>query len=110
MLTNLDGYKLFHTPSNTRKGGTAMYINSNYDVFERNDLKSQTDLFETVWAEIKNTNSKNILCACVYRHPNNDLSDFLVYLEAALNTVMNKNKEIYICGDFNINLLKLDEN
>ena len=25
---NLDGYKLFHTPSNTRKGGTALYINS----------------------------------------------------------------------------------
>ena len=106
---NLDGYKLFHTPSNTRKGGTALYINSNYDVFERNDLKSQTDLFEAVWTEIKNTNSKNILCACVYRHPNNDLSDFLVYLEAALNIVKKENKEIYICGDFNIDLLKLDE-
>ena len=105
---SLDGYKPFYTPTNSSKGGTALYVSSNFNVFERNDLKAQTDLFESVWTEITNKSSKNIICGCIYRHPKNDLSDFLVYLESVLKTVSSENKEIYICGDFNIDLLKLD--
>ena len=67
-----------------------------------------TDLFESVWTEITNKSSKNIVCGCIYRHPKYDLSDFLAYLESVLKTVSSENKEIYICGDFNIDLLKLD--
>ena len=103
---NLTGYKHFHTPTSSRKGGSALYyVNSNYDVFERVDLKAQNELFETVWIEIKNKFSNNILCASVYRHPKSDLSDFPM-----LDIISKENKEAYICGDFNIDLLKLDEN
>ena len=66
---SMDGYKLFHTPTNSSKGGTAIYVNNDYDVFERADLKAQTDPYESVWVEIKNSNSKNIVCGCIYRHP-----------------------------------------
>ena len=34
-----DGYKFYNTPTNSQKGGTAMYINLDYDSFERTDLK-----------------------------------------------------------------------
>ena len=50
-----------------------------------------------------------LLCGCIYRHPTYDLSEFLTYLEATLKTVANENKEVYICGDFNIDLLKLED-
>ena len=77
---SIEGYKApYHTPTNTQKGGTAMYINNDFDSFERIDLKAQTDLYECVWAEIKNNNSKNIVCGCIYRHPNylnSDISEF----------------------------------
>ena len=106
---SLEGYKPFYTPTNSSKGGTALYVNSNLNVFERNDLKTQNDLFESVWTEITNKRSKNILCGCLYRHPNYDLSEFLIYLESTLKTVSSENKEIYICGDFNIDLLKLND-
>ena len=106
---SLEGYTHFYTPTNSKKGGTALYVNSNFNVFERNDLKIQNDLFESVWTEITNKSSKNILCGCIYRHPNYDLSEFLVYLESTLTTVSSENKEIYICGDFNIDLLKLED-
>lgn len=34
----------------------------------------------------------------------------MIYMESALKTAACENKEIYICGDFNINLLKLNNN
>ena len=71
---SIDGYSLFHTPSNSRNGGTALYVKNIYNPFERHDLKFQDDLFESVWIEIPNKNSKNILCGTIYRHPNYDMT------------------------------------
>ena len=102
---SLEGYHEFYTPSNSSKGRTALYVKECYDVFERSDLKTQIDCFESV----KNKRNKNILCGCVYRHPKYDLSEFMIYLETSLKKVVNENKEVYICGDFNIDLLKVDE-
>ena len=62
--------------------------------------------FESTWIEIKNKNSKNIICSCIYRHPRHDLSEFLQYLEKCLKIIA-KEKEVYICSDFNIDLLKI---
>ena len=64
--------------------------------------------FESVWIEIKNTNSKNIVCDRLYRHPCYDLSEFLHYLEKCIKIIAKENKEVYICGDFNIDLLKIE--
>ena len=106
---NIDGYKPpFHTPTLSSKGGTALYVNSAFDSFEREDLKIQNVNFESTWVEIKNKNSKNIICGCVYRHPRNDMDDFLLYMENVLKQCQEENKELYICGDFNIDLLKID--
>ena len=98
---SLPGYTLFHTPTNTRNGGTALYVKSIYNSFERFDLKIQDDMFEGVWTEISNKNSKNILCGCIYRHPRFNLTDFLVYMEFVLKKAATEDKEVYICGDFN---------
>ena len=109
---SMDGYKLFHTPTNSLKGGTAMYINEDFDVFERIDIKAQTDRYESVWIEIKNNNSKNVVCGSIYRHPKQktaDFNDFYNYLDSTLKKLDDENKEIYICGDFNIDLLKMND-
>ena len=91
---NIDGFKPpLHTPSLSAKGGTALYVNSNFESFERLDLRAQTDNFESVWVEIKNRNSKNIICGCVYRHPRYDMDDFLLYMENVLKTCQDENKE-----------------
>ena len=37
------------------------------------------------------------------------MTEFLAYLELTLKTIASENKEIYICGDFNIDLLKLND-
>ena len=37
------------------------------------------------------------------------ISEFINYLESTLKKLSGKNKEVYICGDFNIDLLKLEK-
>ena len=37
------------------------------------------------------------------------MSDFFIYMESTLKKLAKENKEIYICGDFNIDLLKMDD-
>ena len=100
---NIDGYFTFSTPTNTNKGGTAIYVKNSFDVIERTDLNVSHDHYETVWIEIKNKKSKNIICGSIYRHPHDNLvnfNNFLEYMETILNKLANE-KDIYICGDFN---------
>ena len=105
---DLEGYEKFHTASKSSKGGTAIYINNKLDVVERNDLKIEHDEFEGTWVEIKNTNSINIISGCIYRHPHNNFNDFFNYLDKCLGKLAKENKEVYISGDFNFDLLKIN--
>ena len=104
----IEGYEFYHTASNILKGGTAIYVNKMYHTVERCDLNINDTEFETTWIEIKNKNSKNIICGNIYRHPHNNCLEFLQCLEKCLPTLAKENKEVYICGDFNFDLLKVD--
>ena len=88
-------------------------MKSIFEIVERVDLNIQHEDFESTWIEIKNTMSKNIICGCIYRHPRSDLSEFNAYINNFLLTLDKESKggkEVYISGDFNIDLLKLPNN
>ena len=104
----IEGFDIYHTSTKTSKGGTTIYVNKRYDSIERCDLNTGNVEFETTWIKIKNKRSKNIVCGNVYRHPHNNCEDFVHYLEECLTNLAKENKEVYICGDFNFNLLKVD--
>ena len=97
-ITNvtIDGYASYYTPSNSNKGGTALYVNEKFNFIERKDLSAQNDDYESVWVEIKNKLSKNIVTGCIYRHPRYNFKDFMHYLENCLIKLTKENKEIYI--------------
>ena len=78
------------------------------DTFERSDLSILKGDFESTWVEIKNKKSKNIVCACIYRHPRSNLDEFHDYMERCLETLSGENK-VFILGDFNIDLLKCEK-
>ena len=64
--------------------------------------------FESIWVEMKNKRGKNFLCGSIYRHPNTDISHVIEYMEATLSKI-NKNKcNVFLMGDFNIDLLQYD--
>ena len=105
----MEGYHdPYSTPTLSSKGGVAMYVNSDFKTHERTDLKAQTPDYESVWIEIKNDKSKNIVCGCIYRHPRYHLADFYDYIDSTLHKLTKEGKEIYICGDFNIDFLKTE--
>ena len=106
----IDGYATYYTPSNSNKGGTALHVNEKFNFIERKDLSAQNDDYESVWVAIKNKLSKNIVTGCIYRHPRYNFKDFMHYLENYLIKLTKENKEIYLCGDFNIDLLKIEDN
>ena len=90
--------------------GVAIYSKTDINTVDRNDLNIVDKSFEAVWIEIKNEKRKNIVCGCLYRHPNSDIEDFTDYLTKILAKINKENKECYISGDFNIDLLKYDTN
>ena len=101
----------FHTNSKTSKGGVAIFLKDNYNAIEREDLKSDNPEYEAVWIEIKTKKSKNIILSCIYRHPHiTNIDDFNTYMTTCLEKLNKENKETYISGDFNIDLLKYDTN
>ena len=107
----IDGYKDFSTSTITNYGGTTIYSKSNLDPKERLDLKFKYEHYESVWIELKNKKHKNVVCGSIYRHPHdtNDIFvDFLTQLELTLTKLSKENKTIYLCGDFNSDLLKYE--
>ena len=52
---------------------------------------------------------KNIIVGCIYKHPSMDIDDFNAMFEKVLEKVSAENKELYLLGDFNIDLLKIEE-
>ena len=105
---NITGYHMYTQPSKSNAGGVAIYIKNNLDHFIRDDLCKLDDCFEAVWIEIKNSKGKNSLCGCIYRHPNTDVTNLMQYLEATFSLIDKKKYNIFLMGDFNIDLLQYE--
>ena len=78
---NITGYHMYTQPSKSNASGVAIYIKDNLDHFKRDDICNLDDCFEAVWMQLKNSEGKNSLCGCIYRHPNTDATNFVQYLK-----------------------------
>ena len=63
---------------------------------------------ESIFIEIINTNNKNIVVSCLYCHRSMDANEFNEHYLSICNEqlLLEKNKEIILMGDFNINVLR----
>ena len=107
-LVNVDvnDFFMYTQPSKLASGGVAIYVKDNLDHSRIDNMCITNNEFEVLWIEIKNRKGKNFLCGCAYRHPNTDCNNFLEYLEKTFAKI-NKNKyDIFLMGDFNIDLLQ----
>ena len=91
---NISGHTTHSIPTKSSAGGVALYVKSSLDYKPREDLSVCKDEFEMVGMEILGTKSKNILCCCVYRHPNTDAREFVNYLDNLLQELGKENKHI----------------
>ena len=98
----------------SQNGGCGVYIKNNINFKSRADLSitfnHNNEEFESTLIEILNQNSSNIIIGVVYRHPTgNDVNSFINYLKTTLKTTNKEKKKLIIMGDFNIDLLKVED-
>ena len=107
---NLNDY---HTPycknTEANKGGTLLYVSKELNFKPREDLElyKSKDL-ESLFIEIINQKESNDIIGVIYRHPKMDVNNFI---DDNLDTLVHKlsfekNKKIFIAGDFNFDLKK----
>ena len=105
---SIPGYTFLSSKSQSQNGGVGLYIKTGLGPIPRPELGSDSDEYETVWAEIENSKDKNILICCAYRHPSSEIEHFTEYIQRTLSIPSVANKHVFILGDFNINLLNHD--
>ena len=64
------------------------------------------EFIESLFVEISIPQSKNIIVGIIYRPPNSNSNDFLSCLTTLLSNIDFVNKDVFVMGDFNIDLLK----
>ena len=109
---NISGYKSYVTPTESTKGGTILYVDNDINCKTRFDLENKvykTKELESSFIEIVNTGKKNTIVACIYRHPSMDLNEFTDFFLNPLMAILSKeNKNLFLMGDFNADLMKAD--
>lgn len=82
-----------------------MLVQNSLNVFVRQDLCLLDAICESLFLEIYVQNKRNIIIAVVYRDPHTNVEEFNCEIDACLQKLGKENKDVYIMGDFNINLL-----
>ena len=104
---NLTNYAIEFTPTESSAGGTLLYIANHLSYKPRPDLNIyKANQLESTFGEIINPKKGNIVVGCIYKHPTMDVLDFKNnYLGQIFESVSKERKQVFLLGDFNINLL-----
>ena len=112
-ITNisLPNYVYEHTPTESGKGGTLLYIDKSIKYKLRKDLNIfEKKMIESTFIEILNKKQKNLIIGCVYKHSKDEVKDFTNnHMIPLLHKLSNENKDIVIMGDFNVNLINCND-
>ena len=115
-LLNINGYELIsQSRSCSRHGGLAIYLDSRFSHRKLSVAETTQSLWEHQFIEINSDswNQKSLIIGNIYRLPrqlNDDITDFMKRFSDILSNFEDTTKEIMICGDFNIDLLRVREN
>ena len=90
--------------------GVLLYVSNNHNFKPRSDLNIyESKILESSFIDIINQNKSNDIVGVIYRHPSmcaNDFNDN--HIRPLLEKLaLEKNKNIFIAGDFNLDLLKV---
>lgn len=105
MLDNYQFFRKDRVVTNDRQpqgGGIVVYVKNGVKAIRRCDLESNE--IECVWLEIFPNKTKSFLVGVLYRHPNATIQ-WNEHFEELIEKVLETQKEIYLLGDFNRDLL-----
>ena len=107
----LSGYNFIHRGSLTNAGGVGIYINKNISFTEK-ETQFKPRLTEDLWIEV-NINQKPMTIGVIYRHPvyiAHEIDEFGKTLANVLHKLNINKSKFCILGDFNIDLLQINQN
>ncbi|XP_024116978.1 uncharacterized protein LOC112138628 [Oryzias melastigma] len=101
----LENYELrFVNRVNKKGGGVAIYVQKNLKFTVMDKMSVAVDgLLECITIEVCNESGKNVIVSCIYRSPGSSLEVFSDWMEKMFHS--QNNKILFICGDFNIDLI-----
>lgn len=108
VVFHIDGYELYHiNRTNKRSGGVALFVNEDLKCKQIQGMTMAIDdIMECISVEIELEKMSNIIVTCIYRRPGSLMDTFIEKMDELLSKV-NENKTFLVCGDFNIDLLKV---
>ena len=106
---NIDGYVMYTCcRSEKNGGGVGIYVKKNCHKSKIIDEVSKpiTGSMESVFVNVSLNNFKAVKIGCIYKAPNTDILKFNDDLHDILSRFTANT--LYLCGDYNIDLLKYD--
>ena len=95
---------------NGRTGrGVCIFIHESREFKERKDLSISKNDSEILFIEVTNK-TKNIILSSVYRPLDSSLKEFKNSVKPIFDNIRRSNKDLYLVGDFNINVLDYENN
>ena len=73
---NIQGFNLYSQNSITKTGGSAIYVSKTLESRELLELNLNVKDCEDVWVGITCSGKEPLIVGSVYRHPNNNLTNF----------------------------------
>ena len=96
--------------TSTKEEGSVFFLRESYTYKLRSDLNITSDAIECLCIGILNKHSKKLILNLSYRPPQGDKTLFEKHLQHLLLRHDVCKKEVFIKGDFNINLLDFENN
>ena len=94
-------------------GGVTIFVKSNYVAAPIPELNIIKPCIETVFVQIQSKsliNNRKLINGCIYRPPHSDVINFNREFTSICEALKSKKECIYLCGDFNLNLLSAKHN
>ena len=109
-MVDIEGYEMFFlNRTQSKGGGVALCIDISCKSKYASKMTFALDnIMECITVEIEMEKSKNILISCVYRKPGSCVDTFKEKLAELYHNINNK-EIVFVCGDFNIDLLNPQE-
>jgi len=106
---SLPGFNLVvNSRQNRTGGGVGIHVSNIFEYTVHEQLNCMDDVVESPFVELTNPNGKNILIGVMYRPPKSNINNFITYLQSLLQNPIFSNKDSFLMGDFNIDLMKCD--
>ena len=115
-MFNLENYEMTFLPKSCcAHGGLIIYVHKQFECRVMTEVVVQASGWEYVCVKVshRKPQSKIYVLCNIYRKPNeivDDLDTFTIELSSLLYKIKNLKHSSYVCGDFNIDLLKVKEN